>query len=191
VRELTHVDPELADLVRERLDAREPRLPARFVPPPERPRRSPWVAAVVVAFALGFGIAVLVRPEVGTTVLSGLLGRPVVTTPLQPSAAPGSGGPAAVPSAGQRGAVPTGLPASAAPSAPTTTAPQASGAAGGTSSGGPPPTAAPAPQQSGGITIQVSLPPLLPTPAPTPAPTPRPSPTPTCLISLPPLCVRV
>jgi hypothetical protein len=184
VRELTHVDPELAVLVRERLDAREPRLPARFVPPPER-RRRPWVAAaVVIAFALGFGVAVLIRPESGTTVLSGLLGRPVVTTP---SAAPGSGGPAAAPSAGQRGAVPTGLPASSAPPAPVTTpAPEASGATGGTSSGGPAPTAAPAPQPSSGVIIQVSLPPLLPTPAPTP--TPRP--TPTCLISLPPLCVK-
>jgi hypothetical protein len=187
VRELTHVDPELAALVRERLDAREPRLPARFVPPPKQSRRSPWVAAVVVAFALGFGVAVLVRPEVGTTVLSGLLGRPVVVTPAPPSAAPGSRGPAAAPSAGPRGVAPTGPPASPAPSTPAaTSAPQASGAAGGTSSGGPAPTAAP--QPSGGITIQVSLPPLLPTPAPTPAPTP--TPTPTCLISLPPLCVR-
>jgi hypothetical protein len=177
VRDVTHVDPELAALVRERLDAREPRLPARFLPPPDRPRRGRVVAAVVVAFLLGLGIAMLIRPEVRSTVLSGLLGRPIVVTPVPPG-----GTPPAAPGAG-----PAGRPAASPSSSPSPSPDAAAPGSAGTPTPGSPaglPVPTPTP---GGITIQVSIPPLL----PTPTPTPRPSPTPTCLIQLPPLCVRV
>ncbi|TMC10463.1 MAG: hypothetical protein E6J41_08195 [Chloroflexi bacterium] len=181
---MTRIDPELAALVRERLDAREPRLPARFIPRSDRqPRRLRMAAAVVVAFLLGVGVALLLQPSVGSTVLSGVLGRPSVVTPAP--TAPPSGTPGAVPGAGPAGRP---LPSGSGSPSPSPT-PNAGGqpAAPPAAPGGAP---TPAPTQSGGgITIQVSVPPVLPPPPP-PAPTPTPSPTPTCLLPLPLICVR-
>jgi len=182
---MTRIDPELAALVRERLDAREPRLPTRFIPRPERqPRRLRMAAAVVVAFLLGVGVALLLQPSVGSTVLSGVLGRPSVVTPLP--AGPPSGVPSVAPGAGPAGRpLPSG---SGSPGPSPTPAPDAGGqpAAPPAAPGGAP---TPAPTQSGGgITIQVSVPPVL--PPPPPAPTPTPSPTPTCLLPLPLICVK-
>jgi hypothetical protein len=183
VRELmTDVDPELAALVRERLDARVPRLPARFVPPPQRPVRRRRVAAIAVAaFLLGAGVAMLLRPAVSSTVLSGVLGLQPVATPTPAAPGPPRGGPGAGQPARTLPSV--SLPA-VSPSPPPT--PSAAPTAGAGAAAAPPGTAAPAatpaPQQSAPITIQVSLPPLLPTPAP------RPSPTPVCLLGL--ICVK-
>lgn len=186
MRDVTQVDPELAALVRERLDTRVPRLPARFVPPPDRPRRGRLVAAVVMAFLLGLGIAMLIRPEVGSTVLSGLLGRPIVVTPAAPPGGAPRGEPTPAP-----GAVPAGRPqpsASAAPGPSPDAGTPGPGGAGAPTPGTPVGLPAPVPTPGGGVTIQVSIPPLL--PAPTPAPSPTPSPTPTCLVQLPPLCLK-
>jgi hypothetical protein len=183
VREL--IDDELATLVRERLDARRPRrLPARFVPPrPQPAHRARWTVAVVVAFLAGLAIMLMVRPEVGSTILSGLLGRqPVATpTPAPSSSAPGqSGGPTAPGSQTGAGATPVPPPGTT----------QATPAGGGPAPGGGTSSSAPAPQPSGG-TVQLPLPPLpLPTPSggvPLPAPSlpALPLPTPSGGLTLP------
>ena len=162
------VDPELATLVRERLDERQPRLPSRFIPPPERPGSRRRVAAVAVAaFLLGVGVAILIRPAVSTIVPSGVLGLPPAATPTP-----------AAPVSSPRGALPGGGPASRAlppgasssPSPTPDAGPTSPATAGGGAppAGAPAPTATPAPQQSAPITIQVTLPPLLPTPKPSP-----------------------
>lgn len=167
------VDRELAVLVRERLDTRRPRrLPERFVPPAQRPHRYRWAVALVAAFLLGLSIAVLVRPEVGRTLLSGVLGRPVAT----PSAPAPTAAPHRTPGAGPAsGATPAASPGA-------TPAPEPGSPAPGGAAGGALPTVPPA----GGGTVQLPLPPLpLPTPSggvPIPVPS-LPVPTP----SLPPL----
>ena len=168
------LNDEIAALVRERLDARQPRrLPERFVPPPEPTHRVRWAVAVVAAFALGLAIAALIQPGVGQIVRSGLLGQSPVPS------APAPGRPGATPVPGVRPA-PTAQP-SPAPSAQSN---DGSGSApGGGSSGGTPP---PPPPASGGDTITLPLPPLpLPTPSggiPIPVPSlplpPLPLPTP-------------
>ena len=183
MRDLTDVDSELAVLVRERLDAREPRLPSRFVPPPERQPRRRWVAAMVVAaFVLGVGVAMLIRPAVGTVEPLSWFGLQPVPTPTQ--AAPTPPAPrGVVPGSGHAaGPVPspTGSPSpSPAPGAtPTAEANAAPTAAPST----PAPGANPTPQPTAPITIQVSLPPLLPTP------TPHATPTPICVLGL--VCLK-
>lgn len=183
MRELSQIDPELQTLVRERLDTREPRLPARFVPPPERPRRRGLtLAAVVVAFLLGLSVAVLINPATAGWVPSSLrqhLPGVSTPTPIPPPTAPPAAGPGGRP-AGQPQPGATGSPS---PSPDVAATPPASpgGGAGATPAAGATPT-----PQPGGITIQVSIPPLLPTPAPTPTP----SPTPTCLLPLPLICIK-
>lgn len=182
MRDLTDVDPDLASLVRERLDARLPRLPARFVPPPERPVRRRWVAAVAVAaFLLGVGVAVLLRPAVSSTVLSGVLGRqPAATpTPVVPASSPRGvvpGGRAQPSGSSQTGSSPSPTPEAGPSQATAGGAPQVAVPA------VPAPPATPAPQQSAPVVIQVSLPPL-----PLPTPTPRPSSTP-CILGI--VCIK-
>jgi hypothetical protein len=153
------LNDELAILVRDRLDVRQPRrLPERFVPPaPDQSHRGRWMAAVVAAFLLGLMLAVLIRPEVGQVVRSGLFGThpavtpaPVVTAPTVPSVTrtPGS----------------SPAPSSTAETTPASQ-PSADGSAppaGGSSSVVPVPSAPP----SGGDAITLPLPPLpLPTPS--------------------------
>jgi hypothetical protein len=182
------VDQELATLVRERLDARQPRrLPRRFVPPPERTHRYRWAVALVAAFLLGLSAAVLVRPEVGRRLLPiGVFGGPsAVPTAPAPTGLPRSPG-AGVPTA-QPGAVPS-------PSPEATPAPQPSvpgpggGGTGAPGGGAPPPPSSgdvitlplpplPLPTPSGGVPLPVPSLPLPPLPLPTggllqPAPTP-------------------
>lgn len=160
--ELLHDD--LATLLRERLDARQPRgLPERFVPP--APRRRPhrlgaWAVAVAAAFVLGVAISALLQPGLGRGVYSNftrLFG-------LQPTA-PATTSPATTPVPGIQPGAPSATPA---PTAETTPAPQPSGAAGGTGTGGGPaggPSSAP-PPPSGGDVVTLPLPPLpLPTPS--------------------------
>jgi hypothetical protein len=173
------IDHDLATLVRERLELREPRLPARFVPPVERPVRRRWViAATIAAFLLGLSVALLIHPTTATSVLSGLLGRPSTTAAPAPSARPGGAAPVVSP-------------------APAPSQPGGSPSPGGPDGGqaaGVPPTPAPTPS-SGGDTIQLPLPPLpLPTPSggvPIPVPSlplpPLPLPTPSGGGLLPPL----
>jgi hypothetical protein len=180
------LNDEIAALVRERLDARQPRrLPERFVPPPQPTHPVRWAVAVVAAFALGLAIAALIQPGVGQVVRSGLLGQSPV-----PTGAPGA------PAPGRPGAThaPGGQPAPTA--APSPSAQPSSGsdgsASGGGSAGGTPP---PPPPASGGDTITLPLPPLpLPTPSggiPIPVPSlplpPLPLPTPSGGGLLPPL----
>jgi hypothetical protein len=179
------IQDDLAVLLRERLDARVPRrLPERFTPPAPRRRSNrtgAWAFAVVAAFVLGVAIATLLRPGLGTTVVtdfSSLLGR-------QPTAPPATTAPSAPPGAtqgpGARPAVPSTAPATTPESTP---APQPSGQTGGTGTGGGTvggPTNAPAPLPTGGDVITLPLPPL---PVPTPTggiPIPVPS------LPLPPL----
>jgi len=168
------LNDEIATLLRERLDARQPRrLPVRFVPPAERPHRVRWAIAVAAAFLLGLAIATLLQPGVGQIVRSGLLDRPG-STPEPTVTAPGRPGVTQVP-----GVAPA---PSASPSQ--TPAPQPSGADGSGSSGSaggtpPPPPAGdtitlplpplPLPTPSGGIPLPVPSLPLPPLPLPTPS----------------------
>lgn len=188
MHELTDVDTELAVLVRERLDAREPRLPARFVPPPERPVRRRWVTAMVVAaFVLGVGFAMLIRPALNSTVLSGVLGLQPVPTPT-PAVSPPQAPRGIVPGLGTGGRpLPsaTGSPGPS-PSPDATPTPESAGGTPAAGAGTPAPGPTSTAQPTAPVTIQVSLPPLLPTPTATPHPTP--TATPICILGI--VCVK-
>ena len=104
-------DRELAALVRARLQARQPRrLPERFQPPAPRRHRVRWAAlTAAAAIVLGLAAAEAVRPDLGSSVRSGVLdrlpgahaGSPALATPrgggspVRPSGtrqSPGAGG---------------------------------------------------------------------------------------------------
>ena len=89
---------EIAVLLRERLDTRQPRrLPERFVPPAQRSHRAWWAVAVAAAFVLGLAIATVFRPQVGEFVNSVRRALPVTTAPQANPTAPGQPGATRVP----------------------------------------------------------------------------------------------
>jgi hypothetical protein len=164
------LDQELAALVRERLDAREPRrLPARFTPPARRVHLARWVVGSAVAgIVVGLAVAALIRPDVGSAVLSGVFDRPRAATPHAPQTprpAPSGGRPGSVPGTAPRPSTATGTGPTAQPAPTASPAPP-----GGGPSTGPAPTA----QPSSGGPLPIPLP-SLPVPLPSLPPLPLPS----------------